>query len=300
MLAHGDLLDLAASLSADSPFSPSATHRILRYGAPLGCRISHHHTLSRCMDQLRDRIRATDRPAPATGKVVWADRLTASQGRFHRHWFAPEGGLHMAFLWADTLLPEWGRFLPFAVGIACCETLCAFGAGACLKWVNDILVQGRKIGGVLTETIIGAPGERYFLVGIGININVVEFPEELRSRATSLRLETGQPHGVTKIFAHLLARLQWNIGLLGYSEEQWLAGRIRFEENPVLLRWRELADSPGKKVMFGYDVQKAPLYRGTVLNIDRQGGLILCLEDGSKITEYAGEIEYLDAPDAQA
>jgi len=298
MLAHGDLLELAARLSADSPFGPSLTRRILRYGAPLGCRITHHHTLPRCMDLLRDRVRATDRSVPATGEVVWADQLTASQGRFGRHWFAPEGGLHMAFLWADTLLPEWSRFLPFAVGIACCETLSALGVAATLKWVNDILVRGRKIGGVLTETIMAAPQERYLLVGIGLNINVTSFPGELRGRSTSLQLETGQPYAVQKVLAHLLARLQWNVGLLCYSEALGLE-TLHDRDNPILLRWRQLCDSPGRRVVFGHDVHKKPLYTGTVLGIDGQGGLMLRLEDGGRITEYAGEIEYLDAPDGQ-
>jgi len=297
MFTHGDLLDLAARLSADAEFSPSAARRILRYGAPLGCRITHHHTLFRCMDLLRDRVRNAEQTTPATGEVVWADRLTGSQGRFGRHWFAPEGGLHMAFLWADTLLPEWSRFLPFAVGIACCETIRLAGVDARLKWVNDVLVQGRKIGGVLTETIMGKPGEQYFLVGIGLNINVDAFPEALRNRATSLHLETGQSHGVEDILAHLLARLQWNIGLLCHGEAMWLASGRVSDGNPVLERWQELCDSWGKQVLFGHDVQQKPLYRGTVLGIDRQGGLVLRLADGSRITEYAGEIAYLETGD---
>jgi len=292
MLSHGNLLDLAASLTADSPFAAPVTRSILRYGAPLGCRITHHHTLPRCMDLLRGRALAGNAPVPHTGEVVRADRLTGGQGRFGRYWFAPEGGLHMAFLWADTLLPEWSRFLPFAVGIACCETIRAHGAGATLKWVNDVHVQGRKIGGILTETIIGSRGDRYHLVGIGLNMNVTRFPEELRKRATSLQLETGQPRAIDTVFAHLLARLQWNIGLLCYGEEQGLSEGIGPGENPVLLRWQELSDSVGARIVFGYDVWKKPLYEGIVTGLDDQGGLVIRLDDGSSITEYSGEIEY--------
>ena len=293
MLSHAELLSLAARLTDDRPFLGPVRNRILRYGAPLGCRITHHHTLLRCMDLLRDRALAEKAPVPVTGEVVRADRLTGGQGRFGRHWYAPRGGLHLAFLWADTLLPEWSRFLPFAVGIACCETIRACGLEAGLKWVNDVQIRGRKISGILTETIIGPQGDRYHLIGIGLNINVVQFPAELHGRATSLQLETGQPHGMDVIFTHLLARLQWNIGLLCYGEEQGLCEAIGPGENPVLLRWQELGDSMGRRVVFGYDAQKKPLYEGIVTGLDEQGGLVLRLDDGSSITEYSGEIEYL-------
>jgi len=292
MLSHAELLLLAARLTADSPFSPSATRRVLRYGAPLGCRITHHHTLPRCMDLLRSRVCDMEASAPFTGEVVWADRLTASQGRFGRQWFAPAGGLHLAFLWADTLLPSWSRFLPFAVGIACCETIRALGVDASLKWVNDVHADGRKLGGVLTETVNRGREDRYFLVGIGLNINVDDFPEPLQGRATSLQMESGQSHCVATVFAQLLARLQWNIGLLCYGEDLWLDERIRTEENPVLQRWRTLSDSRGKRVVFGYDVQHKPLYEGRVMDVDQQGGLMIRLDDGSVTTEYSGEIEY--------
>ena len=292
MLSHGELRELAVSLAANAPFNPSVTNRILCYGAPLGCRIRHYQALPRCMELLRDRVMSEETPVPATGEVVLADRLTGSQGRFGRYWFAPVGGLHLAFLWADTLLPEWSRFLPFAVGIACCETMRACGAAARLKWVNDIHVRGKKLGGILAETIIGAQGDRYHLVGIGLNINVKEFPGELRGRAASLCQESGRDHALENVASHLLARLQWNIGLLCYGEERWLAGDDS-GDNPVRQRWLELSDSQGKEVLFGHDVQKKPLYTGSVAGLDEQGGLIIRLADGSSITEYSGEIEYL-------
>ena len=64
-------------------------------------------------------------------------------------------------------------------------------------------------------------------------------------------------------------------------------------KNHILQRWKKLSDTLGKAVLYGYDVQEKPLYQATAMDIDGGGGLIMQLEDGSHLTEYAGEILYL-------
>ncbi len=243
------------------------------------------------MDLLRREVRDTTTPSPATGQVVRADRLTGSSGRFDRYWHAPAGGLYLALLWADTLLPDFSRLLPFAAGIACCETVREFISAARLQWVNDVRIGGKKICGILSETVAGAEGEQFHLIGIGINANIREFPVELAPVATSFYLETGAKVDLDQLCALLLARLQWNIGLLYYSEEQFLAGTAG-EESMLLRRWRQLSDTLGRSVTYGYDVQTRPLYQARALEIDTGGGLVMRLADGSMITEYSGEIIY--------
>ena len=95
-----------------------------------------------------------------------------------------------------------------------------------IKWVNDVHVQGKKIAGVLSEMVVGPCDERFFLIGIGINVNTMTFPEELQGKAISLRLQTGQQYDLDEVCRLLLARLQWNFGLLSYVEEQCLAGTL--------------------------------------------------------------------------
>jgi BirA family biotin operon repressor/biotin-[acetyl-CoA-carboxylase] ligase len=96
----------------------------------------------------------------------------------------------------------------------------------------------------------------------------------------------------------LLAKFSWHIGMLYWQEAAQLAAEGGFQDNgvPFLVdRWREFSDSPGRRVMFGYDVQQQPQYEAEVLGVDADGGLRLKnLRDGIVVTEYGGEIIYLD------
>ncbi|MCF6328192.1 MAG: biotin--[acetyl-CoA-carboxylase] ligase [Henriciella sp.] len=297
MFSHSSICRLARETSQATVYGTETTERILRYGAPVGCRIEHHPRLGRCMDRLRNLVAESSLTSSmATGTVVRADELSDSSGRFDRSWHAPSGGLYLALVWADTFLPEFSRLLPLATGIACCETVNSCGVDARIKWVNDVHVQGEKVAGILSEMLIGPDDERFHLIGIGINVNNTKFPEELQTKATGLRLLTGQYFDLDELCCLLLARLQWNFGLLCYAEQQMLAethseGDQR--ENLLLQRFRELSDTQGRTVQYGYDVQKKPLYRATAVDIDPEGGLIMRLEDGTLLTEYSGEILYL-------
>jgi BirA family biotin operon repressor/biotin-[acetyl-CoA-carboxylase] ligase len=296
MFSHNDICRLARRQAESS--SCAGVERILKYGTPVGSCIEHHFQLDRCMDRLRMLLGENDKNNGSlpTGTVIRADTLKNSAGRFERSWHAPPGGLYLALAWADTLLPDFNRLLPFAIGIACHEVIDNLLVVARLKWVNDVLVRGKKIAGVLCETVITGSGERYHLIGIGININNREFPAELGSIATSVARETGQEYDLNDACLNLLARLQWNIGLLYYGEELFLAAdenqRLTMD-NPVLKHWLSLSDTIGREVLYGYDVQLQPLYRGRVLDIDKAGSLIMELEDGSRIVESSGEVVYL-------
>lgn len=207
----------------------------------------------------------------------------------------------MTLVVANTLLPEHTLFYPLAAGVACCETVREYGVDAHLKWVNDVHVRGRKLAGVLTETMFGPKyGEQYILIGIGINVNNESFPEELEPLAVSMKSLLGTELGINLFAARLLAKLAWNIGLLHYEEERLLAeddgsGRQSGKPHMLLEQWRKLSDSIGRKVWFGFDVQKNPQYQAEVLGLDESGGLILRHEeDGATVIEHAGEIAYID------
>ncbi|MCI5126496.1 MAG: biotin--[acetyl-CoA-carboxylase] ligase [Candidatus Electrothrix sp. AR5] len=131
--------------------------------------------------------------------------MTESSGRFDRTWHAPEGGLWLAMAWPDILLPEFTRLLPFAVGAACCRAVRLCGVDARLKWVNDVLVAGKKLAGILCTTMQSSGGDRYHLLGVGINVNNQVFPRELQGRATSLRSELSRKIDLAELTGCLLA-----------------------------------------------------------------------------------------------
>jgi len=96
-----------------------------------------------------------------------------------------------------------------------------------------------------------------------------------------------------------LAKIRYYTGLLLYEEERWLArgGRDLYEdEHPILRRWKELSDTIGRRVLFGYDVMTKPQYEAVVRDVSIDGGLILEHDDGSSSVEHSGEVRYCSTP----
>ena len=274
---------------------------ILHYGAFVGSVIEHHHTLDRTMPLARAHIEDQEEKSISVvnGTVFLADSLNGSKGRFTRAWHAPPGGLWGSIIYISTLLPKYRMLAPLAVGVACCEAMRANGANdASIRWINDVLIGGRKVGGFLTENFSGPnSGEDYCLLGFGINLNNKEFPDYLNQIATSLSLEAGRTIDLGKFTTCFLAKLSWNIGLLYWWEAQELARLYENEdtsEHPLISRWKQLSDSLGRRVIFGFDVQTEPQYEALVKGITNDGGLRLELTDGTETVEHSGEIRYLD------
>ena len=304
LLTHQSILSHTGSTSFLSRFDglpEGARVKILRFGAPLGSQIETFNHLPRCMTRLKELIKEAEQAGSSlpSGTVVCADELSGSSGRFDRLWHAPPGGAWLALAWADTLLPEYSRLLPLAAGTACGQALRHFGVPARVKWVNDILVNGCKIGGILSETFMGSrQQERYHIIGIGINCNNGEFPGELQDTAISMQDFLGSKVDVGRFMVELLACLAWNFGLVHYQEARDLAepgdGSGSPQDSMVVEAWQEVSDTVGRKVVYGYDVVKKPLYEATVVAVDGTGALVLELAGGQRVVEHSGEIIYLD------
>jgi BirA family transcriptional regulator, biotin operon repressor / biotin---[acetyl-CoA-carboxylase] ligase len=287
--------DLEARLQGGSTLDVEKIHR---YGAFVGSVVECHPSLARAMEYCRDLITATEQSGHSvhSGTVVLADRLSRSRGRFDRTWHAPAGGVWGCLIHANTLLESSRRFVTLAVGVACCEAVRELGGeGAVLRWVNDVLVDGRKLAGFLVEGFTGPCfGEEYNLIGFGININNSCFPAELQHLAISLAEVLGHPVDLNLFSRVFLAKLSFALGLLCHEEDRHLHEESsRTGGHPLLARWRELSDSPGRQVVYGLDVLTNPQYQAFVVDISADGGLILRFADGHEKIEYCGEIRYL-------
>ncbi|MDZ7641376.1 MAG: biotin--[acetyl-CoA-carboxylase] ligase [Desulfurivibrio sp.] len=279
----------------------SMVEEVLAYGAVVGSRVEFCGRLPSCLDYARTLIRDDEAAGRsfASGRVLIASELEAGRGRFARPWHAPAGGLWLTMVLVNTLLPQHARFYPLAAGVAVAETLRSFGIPAHLKWVNDILVNGRKIAGMLLETDHGlVRREEYVLLGIGLNVNNGDFPPDLQELAVSMRQVVGRKLDLKQVAARLLVKLRWQLGLLHYIEARQLAAEGDSGEppadHPLLASWRELSDCLGRRVLFGFNVQQQPQYEAVVEDIDPAGGLVMRLvADGRRVIEYAGEIQYL-------
>ena len=191
------------------------------------------------------------------GTLVTADRQTAGRGRQGRSWTAPAG----TALLCSWVIRDPSSLLSLAAGVAVAELA---GGGALLKWPNDVLIDGRKLSGILVE---GRPQEGWAVLGIGINVALApeQLPPELRDRAATLGLSSAE-------IEPTLARLQ---NLL----DRWLQA----PDDQVLDAVRALDALRGQPVRWEGG-------SGTGGGIDHAGRLLVALADGSRIALDAGEV----------
>ena len=277
----------------------SFAEEILGYGSFVGSSVECHSSLKRAMDYGRQYIDIQEKnnTSVKNGKIILADTLTGSKGRFSRSWHAPHGGLWGCLIHASTLAPQSALLLPLAVGIAACEAVHDVGIdAAAVRWVNDVLINQGKVAGFLIESHTGPVyKEQFHLIGFGINVNNTNFPHELRDIATSISEHRGEKVDLRRFALSFIAKLVWNIGLLYFVEGRHVDRLLEQDlfVHPVIERWKEVSDSLGKNVLFGYDVVAKPQYSAKVTGIAGDGGLQMLLDDGLKITEHSGEIRYL-------
>lgn len=153
----------------------------------------------------------------AHGEVFVADFQTAGRGRLDHRWLSPPGTNLMmsAVLSVEGLATEQAVTLPLVVGLSVCEALASFllpSRRPLLKWPNDVLVEERKLAGILCERM-----DDHVIVGIGVNVAQTEFPPELSERATSLACEGPSVPSCTVVRDAVLARLSnnyevWRLG----------------------------------------------------------------------------------------
>jgi BirA family transcriptional regulator, biotin operon repressor / biotin---[acetyl-CoA-carboxylase] ligase len=144
------------------------------------------------------------------GSVFLAEEQTAGRGRGARSWHsARSAGIYCSLVLRPALPPAEVLVLSLLVGLAVREAIASIDPhlDPDLKWPNDLLLQGKKFCGILTEMNAEATGVRYIVAGIGINVNQSAFPPELREEATSLRQVSGTEWSRVELAAALLKSL---------------------------------------------------------------------------------------------
>lgn len=155
------------------------------------------------------------------GLALFADHQTAGRGRRGNRWLAPPGTALLGSMLLRPAAPpaQWPR-LTLAAAVAVCEAVEALvPLTARIKWPNDVLVDGRKLAGVLIESRLGAK-HRAVVVGIGLNVGMASFPADLRQPATSLRLATAHPPARAALASALLDSLHRTARLAFHGWEE--------------------------------------------------------------------------------
>ncbi len=207
-----------------------------------------------------DRARALAQQGAPHGTLVTAAEQRVGRGRQGRTWSAPRGRALLLSL----VLRDPPALLPLAAGLAVAEVV---GAAGVVKWPNDVLVDGRKVAGILAE---GRPDEGWAVLGIGINValRIHELPPELHDTAGTLGLE---PADLEPTLERLLVDLERALAL----DTSALLDAYRARD---ALRGHEVSWSEG---------------RGTAAGIDGAGRLVVQLADGGRTALSAGEVHLL-------
>ena len=238
-----------------------------------GRKIVYHRTIGSTNDEAR-RLALAGAPE---GTLVIAEEQTAGRGRLGRQWLAPAGSsLLMSLLFRPPLAPHQAQRLTMICSLAVCEAISRLtGLPAEIKWPNDILIQGKKAGGILTE--LGVEGSRleYAIVGMGLNVNLdpAALPE-IPAPITSLSYELGQPISRLELLQAILKGIETRYQRLqeGESPYQEWAGHLLTLHKYITI------SMPGEQV------------EGWTEEVDADGALILRLRDGSRRRILAGDV----------
>ena len=145
------------------------------------------------------------------GTVVIAEEQTAARGRMRgRSWHSEKAsGIYVSVLLRPSLAPASAAMLTLVAGLATREAVAQqTGLAPDIRWPNDLLLNGRKFTGILTEMHAVPDRIEFVVIGIGVNVNHEWFPEELEPLATSLRIETGRTHSRLEVLVRLLLELE--------------------------------------------------------------------------------------------
>ncbi len=202
------------------------------------------------------------------GTVVTADQQTAGRGRLGRSWLSkPNQGLYLSLVLRPTCGPGEAPLLTLAVGLGVHEALEEVAGVSCdIRWPNDILIRERKCCGILVEMETEKSAASHVIVGVGINLNQEEFPSELASIATSLRIETNRPWSREEVQAPLL-------DAMGRAYDLYLARGPQ----PILKAFQQASSyTAGRRVVVeGVPGKSNIARRGVTAGLDASGRLLL-------------------------
>ena len=213
------------------------------------------------------------------GLVVAAGLQCAGRGRMTRAWFSPpKANLYFSVLLRPEVELARAASLPLVMGLAVAEALAELAPEVrpLIKWPNDILAQGRKLCGILCEMQAETDCVRHIIAGVGVNVNLTreQFPEELRDRATSLRIEAGRTFSRAAVLAAILNRFE---PLYDRWRAEGLAPLVPAVSARDALRGRTVALDQGGRRM-----------EGRAEGIQPDGALLLRTADGL-VPVYSGE-----------
>jgi BirA family biotin operon repressor/biotin-[acetyl-CoA-carboxylase] ligase len=241
-----------------------------------GLRLGHPIYLFQQVGSTNDEARRLADGGAPEGLLVAAEAQTAGRGRAGRQWLTPAGAaLAFSLVLRPTVTPAQAARLPMLAGVAVCEAVEAVaGLPAVLKWPNDVLVNGKKVGGILVETELLGERLEYAILGIGLNISQAPPPESVLFPAAALAGEAGRPIDRLRLLRACLDRLEAHYARLA-------------DTGPVQAAWAARLAWLGELVV-------ATTAEGEVTGqaeaVDEEGALVIRLSTGAALRLLAGDV----------
>jgi BirA family biotin operon repressor/biotin-[acetyl-CoA-carboxylase] ligase len=227
-------------------------------------------------------IEMAQRGAPE-GTVVLADQQLSGRGRSNRSWHSPAGvGIYCSIVLRPKMAPAKGQLITLMASVSLVEAIARrTGLSPRVKWPNDILINNRKVAGILLESRLSGAQIGYAVIGFGINVNndSADLPEDIRVKASSLLVELKKPVDRSTLVMDI------------FSEFEKIYDKFQRQDFAVILeQWRHYSSTLGQRVRIW---QRDRALEGIALDVTEDGGLLLKVEGDKQTVIHAGDVEHL-------
>jgi len=220
-----------------------------------------------------------------SGTVFIADRQTKGKGRLGRKWISPPGkNLYISIAIKPHIPPKDATLITLTSVVACTTALRRYTEiPVQIKWPNDMLIEEKKVGGILTEMKIEGEKIKAVVVGMGINVNMTEddLPDEIKDIATSLKIYKGEDFSRALLAVEIIKEC-----------DKWYQLLEKKNRKTIIDRWMQLSGTIGRQVKI---VMTDKEIYGTAEAIDEEGRLIVKLPDSSYEKICAGDVTLMRA-----
>ena len=222
--------------------------------------------------------RLAEEDAPS-GTLVVSDCQVKGKGRRGRVWTSPKGeAIYMTILLRPQIRPDRASMVTLVMGLSVVQAIRnVLGLETSIKWPNDVVLNRKKLVGILTEMSAQMDYIEYLVIGTGINANMTAFSEELKDKATSLRMEMGRPVNRAALIAESMKCFEKNYEI--FEKTQDLSGLME-DYQAVLANLNQ----PVRVLEPGHE------YSGIARGINEKGELLVEREDGTVTAVYSGEV----------
>lgn len=213
------------------------------------------------------------------GTLFLAEQQSFGKGRRGRSWVSPSGtGIWMTILLRPQLEPSYASMMTLVAAFSMSRAIEEqTGLSAQIKWPNDVVVNGKKVCGILTEMSAEMERIHYVVIGLGTNVNIEEFPEEIQDKATSLKIESGREIERVPVICAFLSDFEKDFE--NFMENQNLSG--------LMEQYNKRLVNCGRKVLI---LDPEGDYTGIAEGIDKNGALIVEKEKGETVKITSGEV----------